>query len=136
MVKLTLEELVARADWIVIGKVTEKKSQWNADRTSIYTLVTLAVEQWLKGQSGNNKMVIKVPGGEVGGITQQVEDAASFHTGEKALVFLSRNDDGTTGVVGGFQGKTTIEGGNVVSSNQSLNDFISQIKAEVNKSSK
>jgi hypothetical protein len=136
MVKLTQEELVAGADWIMVGMVTDSKSQWNDDRTRIYTLVTLSVEEWLKGQSGGKKIVIKIPGGEVNGITQQTEDVASLKIGEKVLVFLKLNNDGTTTVFGGFQGKRTIEGDGVVGSKLSVKELVSQIKAEVAKSSK
>lgn len=133
VVKLTLEELVAHADWIVVGTVTGQNSQWNADHSHIYTLVTVAVEEWVKGESDDNEIVINTPGGEVGGTTEWVEDVPSFQKGERVLVFLQLHDDGSAGVVGGWQGKFVIENGNIIGSDLSLAELVSQIKTEVNK---
>lgn len=135
LVKLSLEELVAKADLIVVGSVTEKKSQWNTDHSRIYTFVSIATEEAIKGASGKN-IVIKVAGGEAGGITQLSEDMPGFQTGERVLVFLEINDDGTTGVIGGWQGRIVIENGKVAGSDITLRDLVSQIKIEVNKSPK
>ena len=135
VVKLTLEELVAHADWIVVGTVTGQKSQWDADHNHIYTLVTIAVEEWGKGESDDNEIVINIPGGEVGEVTQRVEDVPSFQKGERVLVYLQPHDDGSAGVVGGWQGKFVIENGNIIGSDLSLAELVSQIKTEVNKAS-
>lgn len=128
LVELSLEELTACSDWIVTGKITAGKSSWDTGRTNIYTHYTLSVEEWIKGGSEQETLIIKVPGGKVGLTSQRVEDAANFKKGEKVLVFLSCNDDGTGTVVGGFQGKYTAGDGEVVGSDSSLQELISQIK--------
>ena len=46
--KLTIDELAARADSILIGEVTDIAYYQEAN---IYTLVTLSVEQTIKGES-------------------------------------------------------------------------------------
>ena len=135
MLELTLEELVAHGDWIVVGTVTGKESQWTADHSRIYTSVTVSVEEWVKGGPGENEIVITTPGGEVEGIGEWTEGAAGFQEGERVLVYLQLNDDGTANVVGGWQGKFVIENGNIIGSALSLAELVSQIKTEVNKAS-
>ncbi len=125
MRKLSLEELVEYSDWVVTGVITKSKSSWNAERTNIFTHHTISVEEWFRGGNGKEELVIVTAGGKVGFTTQWVENAARFQKGEKVLVFLSRNDDGSGEVVGGFQGKYTIEGEN----NTSVKDLICRIKA-------
>ena len=125
MEKLTIEELTARADSILIGEVTDITC-YQEDEGNIYTLVTLAVEQTIKGETGE-EVVIRVAGGKVNGQVLWVEDAPSFQLGERVVVFLEE-DDGGFGVVGWFQGKFSIDKNNMVSGNMSLTEFIDQIK--------
>ncbi len=123
VVKLTLDDLTARADSILVGEVTGIASYQEAN---IYTLVTLSVEQTIKGES-EGEVSIRIPGGEVNGQTLWVEDTPSFQLGERAVVFLGEGE-GIFSIVGGFQGKFTIDNNNMVSSNVSLTEFIDQIK--------
>ena len=46
---LSMEELVRKADTIVLGTVIQQESAWDAQHTAIYTDVTLAVEHVLTG---------------------------------------------------------------------------------------
>lgn len=133
VVEVTLEELVAQASHIVVGEVIEKKSQWSDDRSHIYTLVTVSVEEWVKGDSKGNKILIKVPGGKVGEVIEWVEDVASFRVGERVVVFLHIQEDSTFDVVGGWQGKFTVENGKIVGSDLSLAELIYRIEDEMTK---
>ena len=140
VVKLSLEELVANADQIVMGTIIAKESRQNAESNSICTLATLSTKQWLKGKSPDKEIAISVPGEETNGISEWVEDVASFEPGESVLVFLQINRDGTSGVVGGCQGKFIVTNGNVVQDQLSSNELlltklISQIETEVDKTS-
>ena len=119
---------MANADWLVVGTVREIESQWNADHSQIYTLVNVAVEEWVKGELRGKEIVINKPGGTVGEITQQVEDVPSFRVGEMILVFLKLHDGGTIGVVGGWQGKFVVQNARIVGTDLSLADMINQIK--------
>jgi hypothetical protein len=122
--KIALEKLITGADTIVVGTVTGVVSI-QSDNVNIYTLVTLSVEQTIKGES-SSEALIRVPGGESGGIVMTVTDYPSFKTGERALVFLVKSEDSFK-VYGGYQGKFTIDNNNMVSNNQSLAEFITQI---------
>jgi hypothetical protein len=122
--KLTVEELTARADAILVGEVTDG-SCYQEDEGNIYTQVTLSVEQTIKGET-KEAVSVRVPGGELNGQTLWVEDAPSFQAGERAVVFLEERE-GILTVVGGFQGKFTIDNNNMVSGNMPLTEFIDQI---------
>ncbi len=97
---------------------------------SIYTLVTLSVEQIFKGEIAD-EVVIRVPGGKLDGQIQVVEDSPSFQSGERAVVFLEKGD-GISRVFGGFQGKFTIDKDNMVS-NVPLKEFVEQVRNAVAK---
>src|SRR5712691_10120277 len=108
MVKLTLEQLTADAETIVRGTVTSQVSAWNAERTAIYTDVTLAVEEALKGSPGAT-VTFRIAGGVVGDIGMRTSNDPVFQNGEQVVVFLSTRD-ATARVVGLGQGKYTVKG--------------------------
>ena len=123
--KLTLDELTARADCILVGEVSDiacyRKGEGN-----IYTLVTLSVEQAIKGQP-QEEIAVGIPGGELNSQTLWVEDVPSFQSGERVVVFLEESE-GVFSVAGGFQGKFSIGRNNMVSGNILLSEFIDQIR--------
>ncbi len=135
ILKLTLEELVAQADHIIIGKVVGKGNQSNAD-TSPYTLITISVEEWIKGELEDDVLIIKLPSNKLDKTTQWVEDTANLKIDEKVVVFLKIYEDGTFGIVGGRQGKLVVEEGKIADKDLSLIDLVSKIKAEVDKASR
>ena len=56
-----------------------------------------------------------------------VEDVPSFQLGERAVVFLEESE-GIFNVVGGFQGKFSVDENNMVSGSMPLSEFIDQIR--------
>ncbi len=121
---LTIDELTARADSIVVGEVTDIAC-YEEGRGDIYTLVTLSVEQAVKGGPGN-EVVLRVPGGEVGGLRLSVSDTPSFQPGERVVVFLEEAGSAFK-VSGWYQGKFAVVDNRVVETNQSLSSFIADI---------
>lgn len=128
--KLTIEELTGRADSILVGEVTDITC-YQEDEGNIYTQVIVCVEQTIKGEA-QGEVVIRVPGGEVDGLTLWVEDTPSFRLGERAVVFLEEGE-GIFSVVGGFQGKFTIDKNNMVSGNMPLTEFVEQLRGILTK---
>lgn len=123
--KLTVQQLASRADSILVGKVTDIAC-YEEGEGNIYNQVTLSVEQTIKGET-KQAVNVRVPGGELNGQTLWVEDTPSFQTGERVVVFLEEREDIFT-VVGGFQGKFSIENNNMVGGNMPLTEFIDQIR--------
>lgn len=104
VIKKELSEFTAEADLIVVGEVKKIESRWNPGET-IFTYVTIATEQFLKGSAGK-EVTLRFPGGEVGGIGLKVSDTPNFKLGEKVKVFLKGKD--IYDIVGLSQGKYTI----------------------------
>lgn len=101
------KKLAAESDVIQVGEVTSQWSSWDPETRLIYTYTKLKVKETVKGQT-QDEVLIKQPGGEVGGIGMKVHGMATFSQGEKALVFLKKSDSGTPSVVGMAQGKYKI----------------------------
>ncbi len=101
-----INKLAKNADIIVTGKVTDKKSAWNENKTRIYTKTTVQVDEYLKGNSNEKSVEISYPGGEVGDVGELYTHMPSFEANEEVLVFLKK-DKKDTGyqVLDGEEGK-------------------------------
>ena len=118
MLELSIEELTAEADSVVVGRVETVSSQWNEEHNAIYTTVTIAADSILKGGTVPDPLTVVVPGGSIDGITQFVSETPAFVTGEEVLLFLE--DLPRTiiarqqfqlkqyGIYGNFQGKKEV----------------------------
>jgi hypothetical protein len=122
--QVTLDELASKADSIIIGEVIDITSNQEGEG-NIYTLVTISVEQAIKGET-QGEVVIRLPGGEVDGLGLWVEDAPSFKVGERTVVFLAEVDSAFE-VCGWYQGKFTVQDDRIVETNQSLTSFMADI---------
>jgi len=125
--KLTIDDLTVRADCILVGTVVDAQSKWDTQRTTIHTVVTIAVELVLKGCSDQQQIPVTVPGGTIDGISMGASASPSFHSGERTVLFLQREGDLWT-VLGGFQGKLPIEDDLVLGLGVSLSRFLSRIE--------
>ena len=96
------------AEHVLIGKVKNMESRWNDDRTSIYSYVTISVENWLTKSRGDEEITIKYVGGEVGDIGCWVSDQPHFSIDERVKVFLKLEETGEFTVAGGGQGKISL----------------------------
>jgi len=86
-----LKELTTNSDAIITGKVTQQTSSWNEDKTKIYTLATVQVDEYIKGSNGGNTVTIKYLGGEVGEIGEIYSHMPRFENNEEVLVFLKKD---------------------------------------------
>jgi len=129
-----IKELSKGADVIVTGKVTQKKSAWNENKTRIYTRASIQVDEYLKGKSQVNSVEIIYPGGEVGNVGEIYTHMPSFENNEEVLVFLKKDrKNNFFRVFNGEDGKITVlddkkTGQKVTTSNVSLNSIKAEIK--------
>ena len=88
----TFEQLVANAELIFQGTVTDVRSQWEGSGSErhIQSYVTLKVEDQLKGNAGDS-YTLSMLGGTVGEETMQVSDAPRFKVGDRDLLFVEHN---------------------------------------------
>lgn len=125
--QLTLEQLTVRADSIIVGTVTNVAYQRDTAQGYICTLVTISVENTIKGSQVSDSIVIKMLGGEVDGLRLWVEDTPNFQVSERVFLFLEQGDVNTFRVCGWHQGKFTVQDTRVVETNMPLRQFTSQV---------
>lgn len=101
-------ELVAFADVILTGQVTQVAAGW--DHGVIYTYITLDVGDVLKGWVPERQIVLKQLGGRVGDLALMIGGQAAFRRGEQVLAFLeARPRDRTLSTTALWQGKWNID---------------------------
>ncbi len=127
------------ADVILTGKVSKQKSNWNKNKTRIYTEATLQVDEYIKGNNGSNSVVVTYPGGEVGDVGEWYSHMPSFKNDEEILLFAKKDkQDSHFKVFDGENGKMTLyrdkkTGEKVTSSNIKVSALKKEIKSYVAK---
>lgn len=102
----TFGEMVDRADFVFIGKVSESRSEWKtvgANRV-IFTLVTFDVQETWKGRSVP-AVTLQFLGGTIGDVSLVVAGVPKFNIGESVIVFVEGNEVQFCPIVGVFHGK-------------------------------
>lgn len=85
---LELEELTAEADRIVLGRVLLSESFLHPDG-QIGTWHRIEVEREIRGNAPDEReVIVETLGGQLGDIAMRVEGEATFHVGERVLVFV------------------------------------------------
>src|SRR5712692_4759414 len=103
------DQLAQFSSAIVSGRVTDVSVGRDVQTGAIYTYVTLAVDEALKGDVPERTIVIKELGGLIGNTGLAVAEQALFSRGEDVLVFLeTRPRDGTLYTTALWQGKWTL----------------------------
>lgn len=134
-----IKNLSENSDIILEGKVVQKKSNWNENKTRIFTEVTLRVDEYLKGNNVNKSIVVTTPGGEVGEVGELYTHMPRFNNDENVLVFVKEDKkDKSYKVLNGEDGKMTlyndkITGEKVTSSNKKISMIKKEIKNYVDK---
>ena len=107
VVARSFDELVQRADLILVGTVSEVHSEFAAgglDQNTIFSYVSFNDLQVVKGQAAGEPYVLRVPGGVVGRFAQDYPGVPTFQTGRRYLVFIRGNHHDFFPVVGINQG--------------------------------
>ncbi|MFI5398116.1 MAG: hypothetical protein ACHQ9S_21475 [Candidatus Binatia bacterium] len=103
VVQRDFPELVARAEQIVVGTVTDIEP--GADNSGVpVTFVTLSDLSVLKGDVGPT-LTLRFYGGTVGNAVVQVPDMPTFTVGERDLLFVAGNNRDVCPLVGVWQGR-------------------------------
>ena len=109
---LSVEDMVNQSDVIAIGSCTETQSVW-VDR-SLVTLVTVAVNETLKGDESTTNLTVALPGGVDANrkfpIAMNYPGAPRITPGEDVFLFLNSSSEvaGSYTVAGFSQGKFSI----------------------------
>ena len=81
------EVLIGKADSIVRGHVVDVTPDIDPDG-GIHTDVTIAVDRFLKGTTGQTTIVVRQPGGQVGDRSEVYPGIGSFAAGDEVLLML------------------------------------------------
>lgn len=102
----TFDELVAQAETIFEGTVTDVKSEWAGEggNRRIVSYVTFRVDDTLKG-SAQQSYTIRMLGGTVDGQTLEVADGPKFQAGDRDIVFVEKNGSQFIPLVGIMHGR-------------------------------
>jgi hypothetical protein len=103
--KMELPELVSTSDHILQGHVASVDTRYQ-DGT-IYTYITLAVDDPIKGDT-RRSVVVRQLGGRIGAKMLWVPGMPQFKNTDQVVVFLRNRGDGTFDVIGLNQGKYDI----------------------------
>jgi len=103
LVSADLGELSRDALAIVRGRVARVDGRWTDDRRGIETIVTLDVDEYLKGDLGATGQ-FRIPGGRLGRFRSIVVGAPRFAVDDRVVVFLGAKGPMIPYLVGFSQG--------------------------------
>lgn len=92
---IPFEEKVDNAASIILGKVTDQSTRWDAAHKWILTYSTFRIEKSMKGQPAQ-EITIVTPGGVVNGIHQETIGVPKFDVGDDHVVFVRNTRSGPT----------------------------------------
>ena len=122
--EMTREELIIDSELIVLATVQEVESAWADDHSQIYTYVRLEISDQFKGAPIGNQLVIQIPGGKVGEITQVTSDTPkNLQVGTEAVIHLFMKETGYYWVYGWEKGALTVENGTLPDYMMTLEQF-------------
>jgi hypothetical protein len=107
VVKPSDAEMIVGARAIVIGKVLSIESAFTDD-SRIHTYVTVRVQEVIKGQITQRRVILKEMGGQVGNQGFTVFGNPQFTKGERVLLYLDTWKDGSLRTYQMFLGKFAI----------------------------
>ena len=102
------DNMIIEARAIVRGKVLSIGSSFDEQQNRIYTYTTLRVQEVIKGQISERKIVIKEEGGQVGMRGSRIFGTPQFTLNENVLLYLDTWADGSLRVHQLFLGKFSI----------------------------
>ena len=136
--KLNLQELTNRAEVVAVGKVSAMRSEWNQDKTRIYTKVTVSVGRYIKGEQPQKTLTITHLGGEIGEVGELYSHVPRFQKDEEVLIFAKKDKKNNLRITGGADGKLKIakseqNGKKMIGKTKTLEAFITEIESIVRK---
>lgn len=91
LVPVSAEEMVARAERVVVGTVEGQQSRWaDLGHTVIVTDVRVRVTRGMRGAKDGEVITVRHLGGTVDEIGMRVYGEARYAAGEEVLLFLER----------------------------------------------
>jgi hypothetical protein len=108
IVRVSLEDAVNQAEWIVSGDVVRTWCEWDSSHRFIWTHSELAVREKWKGNPGPT-VTVSEPGGDLDGRRMAIVGMVGYTPGEHVVAFLYRTPIGLIRTVGVTQGKLLVD---------------------------
>ena len=108
VLEVTEEQLVEKAEMIVIGTVVSAYSEKDSGSGDVFTYVTIRITDQLKGKSRGPHVILKTIGGRAGNDIVYIPGAADYFRNEEVLLFLERRPDQSWIPIGLTLGKYSI----------------------------
>jgi hypothetical protein len=102
------QSLLESSHAVIVGTVTAIESAIPESDGSVYTYVHVQADRIIKGQLDRGPVVLREPGGSVGDRHEWIYGVPEFWVGERDLLFLARNPDGTLQTNSLAMGKYTL----------------------------
>ena len=106
--KMSSKDMTDVSTAVLYGKCKSKRCEWNENKSAIYTYVTIAPEEYIKGNLGS-EVIVAVPGGRVDNMLYEVSETPFFNEDEDVVAFIWTSPKGKHLITGGPQGKIKIE---------------------------
>jgi hypothetical protein len=111
---LAVEDLTRLSSDVFYGRVISTETDWNADRTRIYTRISVRIDETFKGALGRSETVtVTQLGGQKDGARLDYSGRPVFSVGESVVLFTTRGKNNDFIVVGLKQGKMQVVGSEV-----------------------
>ena len=108
--KQSLEQLVAKADLVAIGRVMDVVELPTSDQKFAYTYVILSELEVLHGAYADPTLTLRMEGGGLGnGKVLHIPGMPRFSVGEKVVVFVKGNTERICPLAGWEQGHLRVE---------------------------
>jgi hypothetical protein len=105
-IEIPFSELAKVADAVLLVRVADVRSRWHNDASgkAIVTDVAFTVERVYKGRPVK-EITLRIAGGTIGRISQQVDDASVFAVGTREIIFVRASNAAVPTLAGGVQGR-------------------------------
>jgi len=92
LIRQGLERLTSGDESILLGRVLETRSYWNADHSFILTDARVSASRVLKGDPAQSEVTFTVMGGSVGDLTTLIVGGPDLVPGSEYVLFLNHED--------------------------------------------
>ena len=93
IVQLDITELLQNSELVFAGQVISKESQWNANKTNIFTNITFQVDDVIVGRYPANTLILRFVGGTVDQDKVTIEGSNVPSLDESGVYFVSSTSE-------------------------------------------
>ncbi|MBI2569243.1 MAG: hypothetical protein HYV63_19665 [Candidatus Schekmanbacteria bacterium] len=106
---VSLEEMPATAQRVVVGELASVSTRWDDKHIMVWTDYTFTTADQWSGRPVGTTFIVSVAGGEVGNEARYVSDVPSFFQDQQYVLFLHGNEHKYhSPVIGEWQGAFTV----------------------------